>query len=36
MPLAEVYCSISESFHIVWTNETGGSDVVVDTSIWWG
>ena len=28
--------SVYESSHIVWTNETGGSDVVVDTGIWWG
>jgi len=29
VPLAEVYCSVSENFHIAWTNETGELDVEV-------
>ena len=29
MSLAEVYCSVSENFHIVWTSETGELDVEV-------
>ena len=29
MPLAEVYCSLSENLHIAWTNETGELDVEV-------
>ena len=27
MPLAEVYCSISKNFRIMYTNEIGGSSV---------
>ena len=29
MPPAEVYCSVSENFHIAWTNETEELDVEV-------
>jgi len=29
MPLAKVYCSVSENFCIAWTNETGELDVDV-------
>ena len=29
MPLAEVYCSVSEDFRIAWTNETGELDVEI-------
>ena len=31
VPLAEIYCSISENFHIVYTNKTGESSVGVTT-----
>jgi len=34
VPLAEIYCSISENFHIVYTNKTGESSVGM-TPMWW-